>query len=31
LLNVGPRADGSIPDIQSKALLEFSRLAFGPA
>lgn len=26
LLNVGPRADGSIPEIQKKALLDFARL-----
>ena len=31
LLNVGPRADGSIPEVQSKALLDFARLAAGPA
>ena len=26
LLNVGPRADGSIPEVQSKALPDFARL-----
>jgi len=26
LLNVGPMADGTIPDVQRKALLDFARL-----
>ena len=29
LLNVGPRADGSIPEVQSKALLDFARIQSG--
>lgn len=27
LLNVGPRADGSIPEVQSQALLDFAKLS----